>query len=512
MRTLSTATILVLGTAAIAQSAPSVLDLQRSYHVGVYSATIAAPGGAVALLAQFGSLDLHLGGAISGAFDTWEVTPSGTVFTPNDPFAGTYFVRPDGQAVFDLDPANPGTKLIDLWIAPDGSLLHTARADADPEALAVLAVAKSSGKSVASLNGSFAYAGQHLHLVGAALETTAMWGVITFDGVGGFTAAGMEMVATAAGSTTTPHTDVGNYTVAPDGAVTIDSDRGGMSDDGQMLFAGYAGTTGSEVGLAIAVRIGPSYDFHDLAGRYGLHAAGYTLGAGPALPRSTTQLAELTFAATSSSAGTWNGNGVLAEANPLGQTLNPWTPGGTATLGSSGALQLTSGASTLALDVSANGRYLIGRALGNATNLLFAMRQCAVAAAYGTGTAGAGGRVPVLGMQTFPVLGNGNWALVLGNGLGGGIGLIPIALAPLPGVPVLGGLLWVDPATIGIIPLVLLGGAVGVPGAGQGQTPLALPSTPSLAGIPLFAQGLILDTAAPGGFAMSNGFRAELSR
>lgn len=495
-----------------AQSAPSVLDLQRSYHVGVYSATIDVPSGAASLLAQVGGLDLLPSGTISGAFDTWEVTAGGTTFTPNDPFAGTCIVRPDGTAVFDLDPTNPGTSLVRLWIAPDGSLFHTARATPDPEALSVLAIAKSSGQTLASLNGTFHYRGHHLRLVGGALATTSSWGIATFDGVGGFTATGMQMSTTALGTTTTPDTSSGSYTVAADGALTIGGDRGGMSADGQVLFGLFANTTGSELGLTIAVRIGPTYDFNDLHGRFSVHGQGYTLGQGPSLPRSATQFGEFAFTATSASTGSWSTGGVLVEGSPQGPTQNPWIHGGAAALGATGTLSLTSPAGAIELDVSANGRYFVGRELGTHTNLLFGVRQCAVAAPYGLGTAGAGGRVPVLGMKTFPLLGNGNWALWLGNGLGGGLGLIPISLAPLPGVPALGGLIHVDPVAVGIIPLVLLGGGTGVPGAGQAQTTLALPATPSLAGLQLFAQGLILDAAAPGGFAMSNGFRAELSR
>lgn len=506
------AAIATSGGWASGQTAPSVLDLQRSYHVGVYSGTIAVPGGAVSLLAQVGGLDLQPTGSLAGAFDTWEVTAGGTVFTPNDPFAGTYFVRPDGNVVFDLDPTNPGTALIGLWIAPDGSLVHTARANANPEALSVIALAKSSGKSLASLNGTFRYRGHHLRLVGNTLATTSSWGVVTFDGVGGFTANGTEMSTTAQGATTTPSSNSGSYTVAADGAVVIDGDRGGMSDDGQLVFGLFASATGSEVGLTIAVRTGAAYDFNDLNGRYGVHGQGYTLGAGPTLPRSTTQFGELSFAATGTTAGTWSSGGVLSSGSPQGPTLNPWIHNGSATLGPTGSLQLSAPTSTFEFDVSANGRYVVGRELGANTNMLFGMRQCAVAMPYGTGTAGTGGRVPVLGMKTFPVLGNSSWALWLGNGVGGGIGVIPIGFAGLPGVPALGGLIYVDPNALGLIPLVLLGGSAGLPGAGQAQTTLALPPTPSLAGIQLFAQGLILDAAAPGGFAMSNGFLAELSR
>lgn len=497
---------------APAQTAPSVLDLQRSFHVAVYSGTIDVPSGAVSLFAQIGGLDLQTAGTIAGAFDSWEVTAGGTTFTPNDPFAGAYFVRPDGVAVFDLDPSHPGTALVDLWIAPDGSLFHTARANTDPEAISVLAIAKSTGKSVASLNGTFHVRGQFLRLAGGGLATTSSWGTATFDGAGNYTATGMELRTTAQGSTLTPVLNTGTYTVAPDGAVTIGGDRGGLSDDGQLVFALFANSTSNEIGLTIAVRIGASYDFNSLAGRYSVHSQGYTLGTGPGLPRSGTRFGEFAFAATTPQTGTWSSSGVAVDGGAQGPTPTPWSQNGAATLGATGTLQLTSPTSAVELDVSANGRYVIGRELGTTTNLFFGTRQCAVANAFGTGTAGAGGRVPVLGMKTFPMLGNSSWGLWLGNGIGGGIGVVPISLAPLPGVPALGGLIYVDPNAVGLIPLVLLGGGTGVPGAGQAVTTLALPASPSLAGIVLFAQGLILDSAAPAGFSMSNAFRAELSR
>lgn len=497
---------------ALGQLPVSVLDLQKSYHVGVCSGTIGVPTGNLQLLAQSGDLDLLPTGTIAGAFATWESTVSGTTFTPNDPFVGTYHVRPDGVAVFDLDPANPGTELVSLWMAPDGSVFHTARAVADPEALTVLAVEKSTGMSLASLNGSYYFSGQRLDLVAGALATTSSWGVITFNGLGAFTSVETRLAATTSGSTTQMLSYSGSYTVAPDGAITVDGDRGGMSADGQLLFAVKASATSPGVGLNIGVRLGQAYDFANLAGRFSLHSAAYGLGVGPGLPRSTTEFGEYSFTATSPSTGSWSAGGVVVEGSALGVMLNPRVGSGSATIGASGPMLVTTPTGTVELGFAANGRYFVGHASGPATNLHFGVRQCAVAQPYGAGTAGTAGRVPVLGMKTFPVLGNPNWALFVSNGLGGTIGIVPIAFASLSGVPALGGTIYVDPTTVGYIPLVLLGGTPGAPGAGTGATILPLPTTPSLAGQVLFAQGLILDAAAPASFAMTNGFRVELSR
>ena len=99
----------------------SVLDLQASFHVGVYSAEIGVPGGAITPLAQHGTFNMASVGGLNGALDTWEWSTTGGVFTPNDPVSGTYHVAPDGIIEFDFHPGNPGNDVFELVIDSDGA-------------------------------------------------------------------------------------------------------------------------------------------------------------------------------------------------------------------------------------------------------------------------------------------------------------------------------------------------------------------------------------------------------
>jgi hypothetical protein len=407
---------------------------------------------------------------------------------------------------------NPAPAPLHLCIAPAGSANHTARSEATPEALTVLAFEKSAGNTLASLNSDYWFTGQRMELVGGALETSSDWGQATFDGAGTITFAGTAQSASASGTTSMPIFGSDTYTVAPDGAITIGGADGAVSGDGELLFAVTSEPLSGEVGMLIAVRSGTAYDFNDLAGRYSLQAQGYTLGTGPGLPRTTTNFGEIEFAATGTTTGTWTVNGVTVDGTAQNLTLNALGGSGTATLSPNGMMTLTSPGGVIELGVSGDHRWFAGRAVGSNTNLMFGMRQCTEAAAYGTGTPGTGGAEPALGMKTFPVLGNANWRYAIAEGVGGGIGIVAIGFGALPGVPALGGTIWIDPGTVGYTALIVLSGPPGAAGAGYAETGVPIPANPGLAGVQLFAQALILDAAAPAGFAMSSGFRAGICR
>ena len=495
-------------SAAVAQVPPSVLDLQASYHVGIYGGTISMPSGAIQLLAQVGDMTLQANGALSGALDTFEVTAAGTAFTPNDPFAGSYYVHPDSAIDFDFDPLNPGTDVVRLWTTTSGNVVHTARSQSDPEALSVLAMQKSSGLSLASLSGDYYFTSQRMELATFALETTVEWGVATFDGAGGLTFAGTEQQSTLAGTTTTAFGGSGTYTVAADGAITLAGSAGGMTADGELLFAIIGETSSSEVGMTIAVRIGSSYSLASLAGRYGIHGHEYAVGAGPTLPRTTTEWSELLLSDT----GLWQTAGIAVEGTAQNLLVNSVLQGGTATISPTGLMTLSNTSGTTELGFSANGDYCVGRVVEPFASLFFGARMCGSAAAYGTATAGTGGEEPLIGMKTFPTIGNANWALTVSNGIGGGIGVMAISLSAALGIPALGGALWIDPTFVGLTPLLLLNGTPGVAGNGSGQTTIPLPATTTLVGTRLYAQALLIDPGAPADFAMTSGFQAEICR
>lgn len=119
---------------------------------------------------------------------------------------------------------------------------------------------------------------------------------------------------------------------------------------------------------------------------------------------------------------------------------------------------------------------------------------------YGSGTAGTGSLVPTIAALGTAALGNPAFAFRVGAVASGAPVLLGLALAPAS-VPALGiqvlvaaPVLWFDFATP----------------AGTVTFPFPLPGTPSLAGIPLFAQSAVLDPGGPQGFAASDGLQVSL--
>ena len=514
--------LLAVCSPALGQSSqigPSVLDLTRDYHVGLYSASIDVPGGAVHLFAQRGGGGLHLGtgGTVAGALDSYEWSGAGGTFTPNDPLAGTYFVAPDGRIEFDLDPQNPGTELFEAWMAPDGEAFHMARYELDSEAVSLLALAKSSGHTNASLAGTYRICAQRLELATGGYETTAEHGTVVFDGVGGAVFTGTEMfVATNGIATTTPASGSASYVVAADGALSLAGGVdgvGAIDATGDVFFFVTASATSSEVGMTIGVRVAQNSNLAAFDGIYTYHAQGHELGTSAGLPRTVTDVGRLTLTATAPTTGGYQFDGKTYYGDAAGQSFAWRTVVGPDTFANPGVVTLIGGP-PIELVFSASGRYAVGRAVDNRADLWFALRGTAECSDYGSATAGSGSIEPELGMRTFPTLGNSGWRFAVTDGLGGAPAVLALGFSQGPwwGIPFAGGLLMLDPSQIAVAPFVVLGGPTGTPGAGAVDVPLAVPAHPSYAGMTLFAQALVLDAGAPGSVAMSRGFRAVFSR
>ncbi len=122
---------------------------------------------------------------------------------------------------------------------------------------------------------------------------------------------------------------------------------------------------------------------------------------------------------------------------------------------------------------------------------------------YGLGTPGTGGFVPEMIAISPPYLGNLDFKLGVGNGLGGAVALLAASLAPsAPGTKVFGVPIHVDLAQAHFGAKVLSGGAAG---EGVATIKAPLPGDAALAGVELFVQWAILDPNAIGGFASSVG-------
>ena len=108
--------------------------------------------------------------------------------------------------------------------------------------------------------------------------------------------------------------------------------------------------------------------------------------------------------------------------------------------------------------------------------------------------------MPVLTASGFPTLGS-TFSVDVSNGLGGAAAALLVGTARAS-APLLGGTVLVAPT---LAPPFLLGGAVGVPGAGTSSRPIPIPNDTSLLGADLYFQVLVRDTGAILGFAFSNG-------
>ena len=133
-----------------------------------------------------------------------------------------------------------------------------------------------------------------------------------------------------------------------------------------------------------------------------------------------------------------------------------------------------------------------------------------VPASFGAGGAGSGGATPRAVAVSPPMLGNPQFAFGVADGLGGAPAVLAYDVAPAaPGTSLFGAPLW-----LGATPSMqgLFAGSLADVGAGEGFASIAIPvpATPSLAGVDLFLQWLVLDPGAPGGLASSDGVSLRL--
>ncbi|MEM7205754.1 MAG: sialidase family protein [Planctomycetota bacterium] len=120
---------------------------------------------------------------------------------------------------------------------------------------------------------------------------------------------------------------------------------------------------------------------------------------------------------------------------------------------------------------------------------------------YGVGSSGSGGVVPRLDITGLPLTG-ASFALDVTAARGNAPAVFAVGIGPSSqaAAPFAGGTLFVEPA---IALPVVLGGAAGVAGAGTGQRVFPVPDRPSLRGINLNAQGVVVDPGAPQGLALT---------
>jgi len=135
-----------------------------------------------------------------------------------------------------------------------------------------------------------------------------------------------------------------------------------------------------------------------------------------------------------------------------------------------------------------------------------ALPDCPFNTPYGSGLAGLGGFVPLLGSSGgAPRFGNPDWAIEFSKGKGGATAWLVVGFAP-GAFPFKQGTLLVDIFTLpGLVLLVPLSGPVGQAGAGAFTLPAPVPTDPQFAGFTWYSQVIVQDAAAVKAFALSNG-------
>ena len=133
---------------------------------------------------------------------------------------------------------------------------------------------------------------------------------------------------------------------------------------------------------------------------------------------------------------------------------------------------------------------------------LVTLHDAAPATTYGTGTPGTGAIVPTLAVSAPPVLGTTVQFQAQGL-LANSAGLLGLGVQPA-NTPVLGLQLLVDPAGLALLTAPISAG-------GAAAWPFAVPGTPALDNVVLYAQAFGLDGGAPGGLlSASAGLRVRL--
>jgi hypothetical protein len=250
-----------------------------------------------------------------------------------------------------------------------------------------------------------------------------------------------------------------------------------------------------------------------LGGDWGYGATGTFLGLIPGAALFSSAHGQASLNASSQ---TYAASEDRADCTPFGCAAATATDSGSYAIAADGTFSFSSISGTPALPggIGANSTLGVGvlRIPGAAGIVLFA-RGCKWPESYGAGTPGSGGLTPVLSnINGFPYLGNLDFGLRTSNALGGAIAVTAHAGAPSAGIPLFGGLVWLDLGTAVIFGVQFLSGPAGVPGAGAVTKPFLLPPNPSIDGLQISFQSFVLDNGAPAGFAMSQGLTITLCR
>ncbi|MBK8977601.1 MAG: hypothetical protein IPM29_16950 [Planctomycetes bacterium] len=511
-------TLLALASAAVAQG---VVPLSGTVRFGSLGAGFAGPCGpnpTPTVFGDEGTLTFTPNGRFGLSVTTYAVCPGGTAsMSPVQTGTGSYDVRTDGTVVLEWVPALPGADPDWLFLRTDGGVVvRTRHSEHSDESVLLVGAALSSGKTAASLAGSWHLVRFSQRNPSAGMAVVADAGTIDFDGVGGYRHSGTRRTLPFGGSVTTASygPNNGTYSVAPDGTVTTGiGATGAVAPAGDVFF--WILRSGTEISMTVGLRKGSARSAPMVAGDWWIALMNHGIQATASPVSLRTDLGTLALQPATSTAGTFDLTMLHVESTLAGTQLSQSSHSDAFDVSPDGVLNLTSGGQIVVAGAVNEhcdtflGVVDPGDGLGVAVGLSAGRWPHPV----GSPTSGAGGIAPqLLPVGGFPRAGNAGFGLVVAGGLGGAPAALLLAADTAPGLPFLGGTLWVDPGKLLVAVPLQLSGPTGWTGAGAAGLPLSIPADPLLAGARIVAQALVVDAGAPQGVAMSAGLDVELCR
>ncbi len=504
----------LLSSAAAAQVG---LPLSGTYAFGEIRGgfpTACSPG--YAINAEEGLLMFQSNGTFTGTGSWHRVCANGTPTDTTTNYAGSYNLGTNSLLTLDFNPSAPGTNRTITHMRPDGEVAVGSAATTARGPGFFVMVKLSSGQSNASLQGTYHWSSMVQRVAAGGLASECELGTIAFSGTGSLTSTVNRHEVAANGNTNNfPSGGNKTYTVNPNGTLTgAGPVQGALSASGDFVF--IVDRVGTAVELGVGMRRGSSYAASMLNGTFGYARYFDTLGSTPNHPVFAEEVGTYAFNATAAMTASAAWTGATLAVNPSGSFTGGVATSGTVTLNPDGTFSLLEAGAVPpgepgALD--ARGTFALVTTMQNGvTQLSVLARFGPWPQNYGTATAGSGGIAPTIAPTGgFPFVGNAGFGIQIANAVGGSAAVLGLALQPSPGFPVFGGILWLSPVGLFLLPPLPLSGGAGVPGAGAVTVPLPLPRDNSLGGVGVSFQAFAIDPLAPLGVSMTDGLQVTLT-
>jgi len=507
-------------------SQPPTMTLQGGYHAASIGSR-AGLNGCGNASASRGVFQFPTSGSTSFSFTgtNTDVNTGGGGSGPLQ-FSGSYTLGGDGSIQL-VQSGNAYPLRGQMGVERDIAVFtRTASTPLDQEAYQVLMVKESTSATNATLNGTYA-------LRWLRLTADQTRGIVGANGGSAYTFQGNGSGSAGTSGLT--------YSVASNGGLSLQfgtsgTGSGAVSPGGDLFY--FVSTNSSSVSLFVGVKQTTAQTTNQLRGRWLFSAQGHAnefdpnyqpptsqVPTGAHGSRTSTTLATTTLVqdmsgsrhtmevATVDSLSLFTPPNVIVTC-PGGNfttVVPPFSLAGPATVSAAGSLALLDNASSTIFtgQVNQRGDVFVGSLPGEIT-LCIGLRTTYPPVVFGSVTYGLCG--PSLVTYSFPRLGNAQFGLLLTLTPAGNLAVVGVSLLPTSGLPIVSGLMWIDPATLLFTDWLVLFGATATLCSGWGLTPLPIPLDPALEGLELFGQAFVVDVGAPGGVAMSNGLGFTLQR